>query len=414
MQTDLAPFIRDTPAGQEADAILRSCVHCGFCTATCPTYQLLGDELDGPRGRIYLIKEVLEGETPTRRTQTHLDRCLTCRSCETTCPSGVRYGRLVDIGREVVEEQVARPLGDRLLRAAILQVIPYRRRFGPLLRLGQGLRPLVPGPLRPKIPARRPVPARPQRRHDRRMLALPGCVQPAAAPATNAATARVLDRLGIELIEPQASGCCGAAHQHSAQPERARQLMRRNIDAWWPHVEAGAEAIVMTASGCGVTVKDYGTLLADDPAYAAKAARISDLTRDLGEILAAEDLASLRPTEPRTLAFHAPCTLQHGQQAPGLIEGVLTQLGHRLTPVTDPHLCCGSAGTYSLLQPTLANRLRGQKIEALEAGGPELIATANVGCQLHLEAGASRPVRHWVEVVAEGIDAGTRAPRAAA
>jgi glycolate oxidase iron-sulfur subunit len=398
MQTQLAGFIRDTAAGQEADAILRSCVHCGFCTATCPTYQWLGDELDGPRGRIYQIKQVLEGVPATPLTQLHLDRCLTCRACETTCPSGVRYARLLDIGRQVVERQVPRPWLDRLVRQALLVVLPRRRRFTALLRLGQWVRPLLPGPLARKIPPRCAAGLWPTAVHPRSMLVLEGCVQPGATPGTNAAAARVLDRLGIRLIP--VAGCCGAVSHHLGAESSAHAQMRRNIDAWWPQLAAGAEAILSNASGCGVMVKDYGLLLAGDPRYAERAARLAALTRDLAEVLAAEDLGPLgRPGRGRRIAFHAPCSLQHGQKLPGIAEGILTRLGFTLTPVPDAHLCCGSAGTYSILQPGLSRPLLNNKLASLESAEPECIATANIGCQLHLASAARVPVRHWIELL---------------
>jgi glycolate oxidase iron-sulfur subunit len=400
MQTSLTPDVLDTPEGREADAILRSCVHCGFCTATCPTYQLLGDELDGPRGRIYLIKQMLEGQPAGRETRLHLDRCLTCRACETTCPSGVRYGRLADIGRSIAEHRIPRPWPKRLYRRLLRAVIPHAGRFGALLRIGQAVRPVLPRPLRTKIPAPQDAGAWPPPRHARRMLVLAGCAQTSATPNTNAAAARVLDRLGISLIVAPAAGCCGALSQHLGAEAEAHAFMRRNIDAWWPYVEDGVEAIVTTASGCGVLVKDYGTLLAHDPDYAELATRISALTRDLGEVLGAEDLTPLLQTRRRRrIAFHAPCTLQHGQRLAGTVEGVLTGLGFELTEVRDSHLCCGSAGTYSLLQPALSERLRTAKLASLERPGPELIATANVGCQLHLQGAAGVPVRHWIELL---------------
>lgn len=440
MQTRLADFIRDSHEGQEADAILRTCVHCGFCTATCPTYQLLGDELDGPRGRIYLIKQVLEGQTPSRKTQLHLDRCLTCRSCETTCPSGVRYGRLVDIGRATVEQAVSRPVPERLSRRLLRWLVPYPRRLAPILRLGQAFRPLLPPALRGKVPPRRLAGPWPDRPHPRTLVALAGCAQSLMTPDTNAAAARILDRLGIRLVEASQAGCCGALPHHLAAEDEALAMVRRNVDAWWPLVEAGAEAILVTASGCGTMVKDYGTLLARDPAYADKAARIAALARDPGEVLAVElarpEAASLLaaararilcevrvqpggqvkgPAMPdsqaavsarpcsRRIAFHSPCSLQHGQKLPGLVEGLLVKLGFELTPVTDGHLCCGSAGSYSLLQPELSRRLRDNKLAGLTAGAPECIVTANVGCQLHLESGATLPVRHWLELVDQAL-----------
>jgi glycolate oxidase iron-sulfur subunit len=400
METHLADFIRDTEQGREADRILRACVHCGFCTATCPTYQLLGDELDGPRGRIYLIKQVLEGHPVTRKTQGHLDRCLTCLNCMTTCPSGVHYAHLVDIGREVVDERVPRPLAERAMRWGLRRVIPHRRRFEPLLRLGQSLRPLVPAALRRKIPERR-AHARPGTGvQPRKVVMLEGCVTPALTPATNAAAVEVLDRLGIEVVATPRAGCCGAVSQHLSAPDEARAFMRRNIDAWWPHIEAGAEAVVITASGCGAIVKEYGYHLRDDPRYAEKAARVAAFARDLSEVLAGEDLSALEVRSGRRIAFHPPCTLQHGQQLKGVVEGMLAGLGFELLPVPEAHLCCGSAGTYAILQADLSQQLLERRIEALESGGPELIATANVGCQTHLETRASVPVVHWIELLA--------------
>ncbi len=401
MQTSLADFVRDTPQGREADGILRSCVHCGFCTATCPTYQLLGDELDGPRGRIYLMKQVLEGQAVSGKTQTHLDRCLTCRACETTCPSGVRYGRLLDIGREVVEARVARPLRERLLRRLLRAVVPHRSRFEALLGLGRAARPLLPAALRRLIPPAPPAGDWPAPRHARRVLMLEGCVQPGLAPRINVATARVLDRLGVSVVRTPAAGCCGALSHHLAAADEARAFVRRNVDAWWPQIEAGAEAIVVNASGCGVVVKDYGHLLADDPAYAARAARVAALAVDVGELLAREGVEALRATaeKPRRVAFHAPCTLQHGQKLPGLVERLLTDAGIELTVVPDAHLCCGSAGTYSILQKDLSERLRDNKLAALQSGAPALIATANIGCLHHLQAAAAVPVVHWIELL---------------
>ena len=404
METSLLKAILETPEGREADAILRACVHCGFCTATCPTYQLLGDELDGPRGRIYLIKQVLEGRRPSRRTQLHLDRCLTCRACETTCPSGVQYARLADIGRTVIEKQVERSLWERLRRFALRKTVPYPWRFKFLLTLGRLAKPLLPSHLKTQIPAPQNPGLRPSGRHRRRMLILEGCAQQAATPNTNAATARLLDRLEISLINEPRAGCCGAVSHHLTAESEALRDMRRNIDAWWPHIEAGAEAIIITASGCGTLVKEYAHLLRNDPEYATKAARVSELARDIGEVLAAEDLAPLRiDGQGRPIAFHSPCTLQHGLQLSGLVEEILIKLNFRLAPVADSHLCCGSAGTYSLLQPELSHQLLTQKLSHLQAGGPELIATANIGCQLHIASRSTIPVRHWVELLDEGL-----------
>jgi len=399
MQTALADFIRDTAAGREAEAILRACVHCGFCNATCPTYQLTGDELDGPRGRIYLMKQVLEGGAPSAHTQLHLDRCLTCRSCEVTCPSGVKYGRLLDIGRGLVERRVRRSWWDRARRAALRAVVPYPRRFAALWKIARWLRPLLPAPLKPPESRPAPVSAWPAPRHARRMLALAGCVQAEIAPNIDAAAARVLDRLGISLIEPSMGGCCGALSHHTSGEAQALDLARRNIDAWWPALVAGAEAIVLTASGCGVHVKEYAHHLRDDPAYAAKARVVSARARDLCEILAAEDLTALAPAANLRVAFQSPCTLQHGQRLAGVVEGILSRLGFVLTPVADAHLCCGSAGSYSLLNPGWASDLRAAKLRALTAAGPAVIAGANIGCLMHLQRGAPVAVRHWIELV---------------
>ena len=399
MQTNLADFIKNSPAGRDAEEILRSCVHCGFCTATCPTYQLLGDERDGPRGRIYLIKQVLEGEKASEKTQLHLDRCLTCRACETTCPSGVRYGRLLDIGRIVVERQVRRPWLDRIQRGLLRAILPYPKRFAPLARLGRFLRPLAPSVLRKKIPAATRAPAWPQSSHPRKMLVLEGCVQPSLAPSINAAAARVFDRLGISLIRAEGAGCCGALSYHLSAHEEGKGFMRRNIDAWWSYLDEGVETIVMTATGCGLMVKEYGEVLKHDSVYADKAARIAAMTKDLVEVLAGEDLSTLEPDVSRKLAFHSPCTLQHGQKLNGRVERLLTSLGFELTPVADPHLCCGSAGTYSLLQPDISDRLLAKKVATLEAGHPDVIATANIGCLTHIQSGTEVPVRHWIELL---------------
>ncbi len=399
MQTRLADFIRETPEGREADEILRKCVHCGFCTATCPTYQLLGNELDSPRGRIYLIKEMLEGNPISRKTQLHLDRCLTCRACETTCPSGVHYGRLVDIGRGIAEQQVGRPPAARLVRFGLRKVLPYPARFGPLLALGQALERLLPRSVAPGLPKKRRAGPWPESRHPRRMLVLDGCVQPALAPEINMHAARVLDRLGISLLRIASAGCCGAVSYHLSAQAEGLDFMRRNIDAWWPQIELGAEAIVITASGCGVMVKDYAEALAHDPAYRDKAAHVSALARDLCEVISEENLSLLAPGAGRTIAYHSPCTLQHGQKLAGRVETLLTRAGYRLTPVTDAHLCCGSAGTYSILQSKISKQLLKDKIARLEQGTPELIATGNIGCLTHLESATDRPVVHWIELL---------------
>lgn len=401
MQTALAEIIRDTPQGHEADAVLRTCVHCGLCNATCPTYQLLGDELDGPRGRIYLIKQMLEGSEVTRHTLTHLDRCLTCRNCETTCPSGVQYHKLLDIGRGVAEQRVKRSWPDRFTRWMLRAIVPYPARFTPLLRLGQLFRPLLPSSLKRSVPRRQTVAPWPMTAHARRMLVLDGCIQPAVSPNINAAAVRVLDKLGIRLIVASGAGCCGAASHHTSGREQGLDFARRNIDAWWPHIESGTEAIVMTASGCGVHVKDYGHLLKGDSAYAVKAKRVSELTNDISEILEHEDLSKLKAGVKPWLkvAFHSPCSLQHGQKLSGVVEKILRQTGFTLTVVPDAHLCCGSAGTYSILQKDLSQQLLKNKVAALESDGPNAIATANVGCLAHLQSGTKVPVQHWIEVL---------------
>ncbi|HEY9066215.1 MAG TPA: glycolate oxidase subunit GlcF [Burkholderiaceae bacterium] len=414
MQTHLAAQFKGTPEGDEAEAILRKCVHCGFCTATCPTYQLLGDELDGPRGRIYLIKQLLEGAEVTRSTQLHLDRCLTCRNCESTCPSGVQYGRLVEIGRNIVDDKVERPRGERTVRWMLKEGLTSPL-FSPALKLGQGVRPLLPGALRSKVPPRASGDAGvrahrwPTREHPRKVLMLLGCVQPALAPNINSATARVLDAAGIQALVADEAGCCGAIRTHLNDHEGGLADMRRNIDAWWPLVSQGTvEAIVMNASGCGVMVKEYAHALRLDPAYADKARRIGELTRDLSELLP-ELVPQLKPklrlrTVPIRLAFHPPCTLQHGQQLRGGVETHLAALGFdvKLAP-SESHLCCGSAGTYSVLQPELAYRLRDRKLENLAPLEAQAIVSANIGCIQHLQTGTATPVRHWVEVLDEAL-----------
>ena len=412
METHLADWLKGTRDGTEAEAILRKCVHCGFCTATCPTYQLLGDELDGPRGRIYLIKSVVEGEAPTTSTMQHLDRCLTCRNCESTCPSGVDYGHLVDIGRKLVEQKVERPASQRFMRTLLRETLTRRWLFDPAMRVGQAVRPLLPQALQAKVPERRAPGAVPRRSHARKVILLDGCVQPAMLPSIDAATDRMLDRLGVEAVRPAGSGCCGAIRHHLNDQAGAANDARRNIAAWWPLIEAGAEAILINASGCGAMVKDYAHLLADDPAWAERAQRVVALTRDLAEWLPAEldrALAEGRATARAASArvvFHPPCTLQHGQKVRGAVEGLLARLGATVLPVGESHLCCGSAGTYSVLQPELSTQLRERKLGHLSASQPELILSANIGCITHLQAGTGTPVRHWIEWVDEQVSAG--------
>jgi len=413
MQTKLSPEFKGTPDGEAAEAILRKCVHCGFCTATCPTYQLLGDELDGPRGRIYLMKQVLEGGEVTRSTQQHLDRCLTCRNCETTCPSGVDYGHLVDIGRKIVEARVERPAGEKAVRWLLKEGLTSPL-FAPAMKMGQLVRPLLPASLKNKVPTAPTARAKvwPTRQHARKVLMLAGCVQPAMMPNINSATARVLDAAGIQTLVADKAGCCGALRTHLNDHEGGLADMRRNIDAWWPWIERGeVEAIVMNASGCGVAVKDYGHALAHDPAYAEKAARVGALTRDLSELL--PDLVdALRPLvhkgpgagKAKRLAFHPPCTLQHGQQLRGGVETHLRTLGFEVSIAgNESHLCCGSAGTYSVLQPKLAYQLRDRKLSHLAPLEPHAIISANIGCIQHLQTGTTTPVKHWVEMLDEAL-----------
>ena len=413
MQTQLAPEFKNSLIGQEAEAILRKCVHCGFCTATCPSYQILGDELDGPRGRIYLMKQVLEGAQPTRKTQLHLDRCLTCRNCETTCPSGVDYGHLIDIGRRLVDAKVARPAGEKALRWALKEGIPSPL-FGPAMKMGQLVRPLLPTALQNKVPAPQDAGVLPERTHARKVLMLSGCAQPAMAPNINSATVRVLDAAGIQAVVAPKAGCCGAVKFHLNDQEGGKAQMRANIDAWWPWVESGqVEVIVMNVSGCGVTVKEYGHLLQDDSSYADKARRISALTRDLSELLptitealleSRPDLAQTVAARAPTLAFHPPCTLQHGQRLKGGIEQHLGSLGFNIRTARDEaHLCCGSAGTYSVLNPDVAYPLRDRKLGHLSELQADVIVSANIGCITHLQSGTSTPVRHWVEVLDQAL-----------
>lgn len=401
MQTALPPALLATSRGQEADNILRSCVHCGFCIATCPTYQVLGNELDSPRGRIYLIKEMLEGDAATAVTQQHLDRCLTCQSCETTCPSGVNYHRLLDIGREEIERRVKRGWLQRTMRRSMRLVMPYRYRFTPLLRLGQLFRPLLPQALSRHIPQYKPASARPSPAHARKVILFEGCVQPGISPNTNAATARVLDKLGIACMSVRGEACCGALSFHIGAQDEGLHFARRNIDAWWPHIQQGVEAIVSTASGCGNFLSDYESLFKDEPSYAAKAKTIDGLLKDVSEVLATTDLSRLKLREGASVAFHCPCTLQHGLALKSTTQQVLSKLGFKLPTIKDEHLCCGSAGTYSIFNGEIADELLQRKLQALETSNPDVIITANIGCQTHLATRTDTPVKHWIEQVDE-------------
>jgi glycolate oxidase iron-sulfur subunit len=400
MQANLDKSLLSVSDAEQAEQILRACVHCGFCTATCPTYQLLGDELDGPRGRIYQIKQVLEGDAPTVNTLKHLDRCLLCRSCETTCPSGVRYGKLLEIGRHAVEKKIDRPSIENLFRALLEKTIPYPGRFGVLFKLGQMFRFLLPESLKQHIPAVESKYAWSQFSSEKKLLVLEGCAQSVTSPDTNAMASMVFERLGYQLVRENRAGCCGAVSTHLSKPGNGKQFMRNNIDAWWPHIEAGAEAILVTASGCGLMVKEYGDALANDPAYADKAAKIARLCRDPIELLLEMDLSLLDiNTNVGKVAFHAPCTLQHGMKQQGSVEGLLTRLGFDLVEVSNSHLCCGSSGTYSLLQPELSEQLRVNKLHALNENKPDIIVTANIGCQMHLQSGEDKPIRHWLSLL---------------
>jgi glycolate oxidase iron-sulfur subunit len=405
MQTNLADFIKDTPQGKEADAILRACVHCGFCTATCPTYQILGDELDGPRGRIYMIKQVLEGVEPTKTTQQHLDRCLTCRNCESTCPSGVQYGRLVDIGRSVVEEKVGRTLTERVTRATLRKGLLSKNLFAAGMAMGRAVKPVLPKALQSKIQPLRAKGAWPSAHHARTMIVLDNCVQNTMAPAIDFAAARVLDKAGVSLKWVSAGGCCGALSHHLNAHEEAVQKVRANIDAWWPLIQGGAEAIVGTASGCSVMLKDYGHFMQHDAAYADKAKTIAALSKDVSEVIVAEwpKLKSMLKPSGEKIAYHPPCTMQHGMKLKGGVETLLKDMGYTLAPVTDSHLCCGSAGTYSVLQPTISNELKARKVASQTADRPAQIATSNIGCMTHIQSGTTLPVKHWIELLDERL-----------
>ncbi|MGH8137937.1 MAG: glycolate oxidase subunit GlcF [Steroidobacteraceae bacterium] len=423
METRLAGFIRDSTAGRTADEILRACVHCGFCLATCPTYQVLGDELDSPRGRIYQIKQVLEGAEPSRATQIHLDRCLTCRACETTCPSGVEYGHLVDIGRAVVDARVRRPWRERLQRWVLREGLTRPWLFGAALRAARCMPWALPMRLRAKVGVKQPAGAWPARQHARKVLLLKGCTQPAISPAIDAATARVLDAIGVQTVVAARAGCCGALRHHLDDQAGARGEIYRNIDAWWPYIESGeVEAILINASGCGAMVREYAHILRDDPAYSGKARRVVQMSKDPAEFLPSElgKLGTLlesaavpaRPepvqaglpaagstSAPHRVAFHPPCTLQHGLKIRGAVEKLLVALGAELVPVADAHLCCGSAGPYSLVQPQMAETLRGRKLDTLLQHGPDMVLSANIGCIAHLQGATDIPVRHWIEWV---------------
>jgi glycolate oxidase iron-sulfur subunit len=402
MEIHLDKKFADEPWAKEAKDIVRKCVHCGFCNATCPTYQQLGHESDGPRGRIYLITQLLEGQPADEQTRAHLDRCLLCRACETTCPSGVSYGRLLETGRHMLDQQEPRTGLDRLKRKVLTSLIPNHLLMQTGVRLARPIRGLLPQRISSQLPLAGKELLRPKDMHPRKMLLLEGCAQSSLTPETNAAAARVLNRFGIQLLPEATAGCCGALRLHTSERDKGLKDIRQRIDTWWPQVQAGVEAIISTASGCGVTVKDYAELLKDDAEYAEKAIQIAELAVDISEVISNEIANS--PPGPELqqnikVAFHSPCTLQHGQKITGKIEALLQIYGFTLLPVVDNHLCCGSAGTYSVLQPDLSGRLKADKLEKLQAHSPEVIATANVGCQLHLRKDTDLPVLHWIELL---------------
>lgn len=396
MQTQLPEHLLASDRGQRANAILRSCVHCGFCNATCPTYQLLGDELDGPRGRIYLIKDFLETQQQSPRLRQHLDRCLTCRACETTCPSGVQYGELLEIARNRMAND--RTLWSRLIVAGLKYFVPNRIRFRVVVQLGNLFRRFLPKQVRQQVPPLgKQVETVSPEKHSRKIVLLGGCVQSVSTPEVNRTLRLLLHTRNIECVEVAREGCCGSLALHLGDEEAAIKAMAVNVDALGP-AAADAEAIVSTASGCGVTVKDYGRHLASTP-LASQAASFADKTMDVAEYLAGTGINFAASMPGKRIAWHSPCSLQHGQGVRDPVEKILKAAGYTLTDVPDRHLCCGSAGTYSLLQGEISNELRERKLQALGNDAPDVIATANVGCQLHLASAASVPVVHWLQLL---------------
>ena len=384
-------------------SIMRACVHCGFCNAKCPTYQIKGDELDGPRGRIYLIKSMLEDEFVGKATQTHIDRCLTCRACETTCPSGVRYSRLLDLARPLIDAKVGRGPWEKTKRWLIRSVVPHPRRFNALMTLARACEPFLPSTLRELVPSpgAAPIEASVQI-HSRKMIMLDGCVQQSVAPNINTAARKIFNQQRIQLLSFSKSGCCGAVSHHLGELAEAQGYARRNIEAWTAALEAGAEAIVAMSTGCAVMLKEYGSLLRRDPEYAGRASRISEIVRDPSEVLDPGALrGAYRVRSNQRIAFHAPCTMQHGLDVAGKAEACLRAVGFKIEYTPEGHVCCGSAGSYSLLQPELANRLLDQKVTALESVQPDKIATANIGCLMHVRRRATPQVLHWLELISQ-------------
>ena len=409
MKTSIVSEFLNTHDGNEANRILRSCVHCGFCNATCPTYQLLGDELDGPRGRIYLIKQVLEGEAPTQQTQLHLDRCLTCRNCETTCPSGVDYGQLLNIGRSIVNKKVERDLSQIMLHTVLRKTFLSADLFSSLIMTGQLFRPVLPKQIKNVIPKRQKKLHFEKITRNRKLLLVAGCVQPSLKPNIDAAAKIVFDKLDIECVETPAAGCCGSLSHHLSAEDEAIKIIKKNIDSWWPLIQNNSiEAITMTASGCGVAIKEYAQLLAYDKSYRDKASAVSALYKDPAEIISHElnnDKSKINQLQNKpqnsAIAYHPPCTLQHGLQLNNIIEPILSRCGFNIKPFKDQHLCCGSAGTYSITQKTLSQQLLKNKLNNINQTEHDIIVTANIGCQLHLQSATSTPVKHWLELLIE-------------
>ena len=418
MQTHFSAEQLKDPATAEAEKILRACVHCGFCTATCPTFVLLGDELDSPRGRIYLIKDMLENNRPADAlTVKHIDRCLSCLACMTTCPSGVNYMHLVDGARSHIEKTFQRPFADRLFRALLGAILPYPNRFRLAVaasrlaspfdflyprfgRTGRRLAAIL--RLAPKNIVSRPVlpPISPAGAVKARVALLGGCVQQVLRPGINEAAIRLLARLGVEVVPAKGEGCCGALLHHLGKDAGALAQVRHNVDLWSAEIERhGLDAILITASGCGTMIKDYGFLLRNDPAYAAKAARVSALAKDVTEFLGALDLPEPLNPQDATLAYHSACSMQHGQQIDALPKQLLTQAGFKVRDIPEGHLCCGSAGTYNILEPEIALRLRDRKIANILATAPDLLATGNIGCMAQIASGTSIPVLHTIELL---------------